>query len=103
MSRWYLIFSLSPRFTGADDGPAKALELYPFCDSGTALHHQCIDCLYHLLGIVSFRRLRRSAHVTSRLGVHSHGGSRDGTGAPIIGQALTTPADTDSIVPPLPT
>ena len=96
---------------GTDHGLVEAAELYPFGDSGATSHDQCIDRLYHLVGIVSLGRLGRSAHVTSRLGIHSHGAlntgpqsiSLDGNVLMLLLLLRLPPPDTDSILPPLAT
>ena len=95
---------------GTDHGLVEAAELYPFGDSGATSHHQCIDRLYHLVGIVSLGRLGRSAHVTSRLGIHCHGALKTGPQSiSVDGNVLTLllllppSSDTDGILPSLAT
>ncbi len=51
----------------------QASLLYPFRDCRSTSHNQLFDCLYYVLGSVSFRRFGGSANASSSLGVNCYG------------------------------
>lgn len=97
MSRWLVILLHSYIIQRSLSLPPQAFELHPAGCRNSSPYDKRVNCLYHFLGSLSFRRILRSAPPITSLDINYNG--KFAHHPPLRRNSLTQSLDTYILVP----